>query len=378
MIVTIWYTIKVYCLLKRQKQMKGLNMPEKPPSRIDREVLGDENYLFISYAHKDSDTVFSVLNNIYNLGVNYWYDKELDVGDVWHEVAGVFLRNEKCRGSVVFLSVDAVASDAVFQEVQIINTICKNDKSFRRILILLDSNNIADLIEQALIAKKNTTDDIVKKIGEITELSVDEDRIYHVHKDLLETCKVIEEQSKKIGTNTDNPVVLSIYDRDMLVKKHKFWLEESSYYIELGKYCLTEEDRYEPIIWKLIGQQDSKLIFISKYAIDFVEFSKISNVEKCVAAQLKSIPYINTVCAIDMKTFNKFGKNAGKWIATDYADLRRAQFLRAFWIKNDVGDSRNYAICNAAGKVLERRIVPNNINCGVRLVLTVDTSKIKE
>ena len=118
--------------------MKGLNMPEKPPSRIDREVLGDENYLFISYAHKDSDTVFSVLNNIYNLGVNYWYDKELDVGDVWHEVAGVFLRNEKCRGSVVFLSVDAVASDAVFQEVQIIKTNFNKDKSFSRKIIILD------------------------------------------------------------------------------------------------------------------------------------------------------------------------------------------------------------------------------------------------
>ncbi len=352
-------------------------MLAKPPSLIDREVLNNENYLFVSYAHKDSETIFPILADIFTKGVNYWYDKELDVGDVWHEIAGEYLVNEHCRGAIVFLSKESAASDAVYREVQTINSICK-ERSFRKILVLLDSDDILDLCGSTMKLKKDSAN-IKKKIDAIYDLSEDENCIYWVNAKTEDTCKMLVEQSQKTDTNTHNTVIINQTDIEALLKSsHKLWLEGASYYITVGKYQWDSENNFEPITWKLVGQDECRYIFVTRYAIDCAEYTRLAEIERTVFDQVNAYPYITKIYTMDTEFCKKYGETAGKNIMTDYADLKRAQYLRAFWVKSLDAASVSYLICNSAGKVLNTSIIPDNINCGVRLVMIIDSSKAKE
>ena len=46
---------------------------------------GNEPYLFISYAHADEQAVGSVLENLEEHGVRFWYDDGIEVGSEWPE-----------------------------------------------------------------------------------------------------------------------------------------------------------------------------------------------------------------------------------------------------------------------------------------------------
>ena len=46
---------------------------------------GDEPFLFVSYAHKDSAEVFPELVALRGMGVRIWYDEGIDPGNEWPE-----------------------------------------------------------------------------------------------------------------------------------------------------------------------------------------------------------------------------------------------------------------------------------------------------
>ena len=46
---------------------------------------GKENYIFISYAHKDSDSVFPILNMLQQNNYRFWYDDGIAPGSEWPE-----------------------------------------------------------------------------------------------------------------------------------------------------------------------------------------------------------------------------------------------------------------------------------------------------
>ena len=44
---------------------------------------GDESFIFVCYAHQNSDTVYEELNRLHNDGINFWYDEGIGGGTVW-------------------------------------------------------------------------------------------------------------------------------------------------------------------------------------------------------------------------------------------------------------------------------------------------------
>ena len=82
---------------------------------IPRNYQNLRPYVFISYSHNDSSHVFSILNEMSKLGINYWYDKELETGSEWPEVLGEKILN--CEMVMVMLSNSAVLSKNVRNEI---------------------------------------------------------------------------------------------------------------------------------------------------------------------------------------------------------------------------------------------------------------------
>lgn len=47
---------------------------------------GNEPYIFISYAHKDNNTVYPVIARIQKDGYRAWFDEGIDPGTEWDEI----------------------------------------------------------------------------------------------------------------------------------------------------------------------------------------------------------------------------------------------------------------------------------------------------
>lgn len=78
---------------------------------------GTDPYLFISYAHKDSDRVFPIILALRDRGWRMWYDEGIDPGNEW--TAFIETALIKARQVLSFISPNAVESLNVRQEINL-------------------------------------------------------------------------------------------------------------------------------------------------------------------------------------------------------------------------------------------------------------------
>lgn len=76
---------------------------------------GSDKYLFISYAHKDSDEVFEIMNGLMQRGYRQWYDAGIEPGSEWPENIANHLKN--CDVCLCFLSQNYINSQNCKREI---------------------------------------------------------------------------------------------------------------------------------------------------------------------------------------------------------------------------------------------------------------------
>ncbi|MBR2987474.1 MAG: toll/interleukin-1 receptor domain-containing protein [Clostridia bacterium] len=76
---------------------------------------GDQPYLFISYAHKDSERVMPILAALEGLGYRLWYDAGIEVGTEWPEYIADHLNRASCM--LAFISTSFVESQNCRREI---------------------------------------------------------------------------------------------------------------------------------------------------------------------------------------------------------------------------------------------------------------------
>lgn len=84
-------------------------------------------YIFISYAHLDSDIVLPIIDSLCSKGFNVWYDSGIEAGSEWPEYIAEKLLG--CEVFIAFLSENAVFSSNCKQEIRY--AISKNKKFLR-------------------------------------------------------------------------------------------------------------------------------------------------------------------------------------------------------------------------------------------------------
>lgn len=70
---------------------------------------GNEDYIFVSYSHKDSDRVHPIINRLLSNGFRVWYDEGIDPGTEWDENIADHLK--RCVGILAFLSQNYLDSE---------------------------------------------------------------------------------------------------------------------------------------------------------------------------------------------------------------------------------------------------------------------------
>jgi 5'-deoxynucleotidase YfbR-like HD superfamily hydrolase len=57
---------------------------------------GSKPYIFVSYAHANSNTVVPILEHLNNAGYRFWFDEGIYSGDMWREAVASHLLSSKC------------------------------------------------------------------------------------------------------------------------------------------------------------------------------------------------------------------------------------------------------------------------------------------
>ena len=84
---------------------------------------GTENYIFISYAHKDSNVVVPIINAMQEAGLRVWYDSGIEAGSEWPEYIETHLLG--CARFLAFISPASVASTNCRNEINLARTVNK-------------------------------------------------------------------------------------------------------------------------------------------------------------------------------------------------------------------------------------------------------------
>ena len=84
---------------------------------------GAENYIFISYAHKDSATVIPIIEDMDRAGFRIWYDSGIEAGSEWPEYIESHLLN--CSRFLAFISPSSVASPNCRNEINLARAVGK-------------------------------------------------------------------------------------------------------------------------------------------------------------------------------------------------------------------------------------------------------------
>lgn len=350
----------------------------KPKTYLDKVGRKSNGYFFISYSHDDASYVYEQLNKLYGSKVNYWYDKELEVGCVWNERVKSVLMNEHCCGAILFLSAKAVASEAVYNEICCINDRTSNNPNFRIFPILIGLQNYTALITALLQANHadfiGAYTTLLKDGARIFEAGIDEHALsdektgesaQHLLEDII---KAAAECSALDGANFD---IRNLANWSTLIADDQF-VYEFGLYPNNGKNATK-------IKWKIFNCVGNKIYFISKYCLDFLDYKTIAHPGKISPKQfgLENEDAIVEFSLIPKSVIEKFRSYIGPAIPTDYADSRRSQNLRLFWaLDNEAGcgltlyNSANYEVNDPVP------IENEKLTAGIRLYMVLDDDKL--
>ena len=76
---------------------------------------GSEPYIFISYAHKDTDIVMPLIRGLQEAGFRVWYDAGIEAGTEWPEYIADHLYESKCV--ICFITQNALESPNCRREI---------------------------------------------------------------------------------------------------------------------------------------------------------------------------------------------------------------------------------------------------------------------
>ena len=95
-------------------------------------IGAEEDFIFISYAHRDYKKVYADLAIMYEAGVRFWYDKGLCAGKNWDEEVLEKLESPNCIGVIFYMSENLFASPSAFREIKMVHSLSRTEAQAAR------------------------------------------------------------------------------------------------------------------------------------------------------------------------------------------------------------------------------------------------------
>ena len=160
---------------------------------------GENSYIFISYAHDDSERVLPIISYIANQEYRIWFDQRIEVGTKWAEVIAQRLNQSACF--MAFITDNYLQSDNCMDEIE-----HAKNKKIPILIIYLEDLQIPDWFlmrhgrTQCIYYKEYTTHN--EFFGRIYESSILEDCRREEDEIDVSDCKI--EKIEEILENKEN------------------------------------------------------------------------------------------------------------------------------------------------------------------------------
>ena len=133
------------------KYFTGIRATKLPPPFPA--YYGNDEFFFVSYAHKDCEDVFPILEKLSQNGILLWYDEGLQAGKDWFE----YMRKKinRSAGFLVFLSTRYIDSPHAMKEFEF-----ALEKKKKIIPIKIQDVQIPSKIEEIFLQRQITCLDV--------------------------------------------------------------------------------------------------------------------------------------------------------------------------------------------------------------------------
>ncbi len=283
--------------------MSDQNVPEtaqtgKPLCYSDRPTWKEsDRYMFVSYAHLDSDAVYADLDALYAKCLNYWYDKKLKAGDMWDESVAALIRSEQCCGIILYLGVNTVKSAAVEQELKIYREILASGRKFLLIPVSLSGGNVNSVVRAAYsdpklagLSEKEFDQNLPQERAANVLTTIPSNMLYipRSSSDLSHVDRIVEElQKHEADVFCDNDSSLDKLSRLACVS-----VRDGVAHFAFGTYPQNECDAgskckitrngnaffaNSPLAWRVDKLNETTFTAVTEYAIDCVPFAGIED-----------------------------------------------------------------------------------------------------
>lgn len=198
---------------------------------------GVGSYAFVSYSHKDSKTVYKIIEQLASMGYNLWYDEGIplvsDYGGVLYD------RIKKCSVFVLFVSKSSVKSDDVEKE-------ASHAISFKKPIVQIVIDEKAEL--PASIAYH------LPKNRQYLSVKAEKGEFYKKLAAALDMCG--EPSGAGTAEHDSGRKSLKVGDK-----------------ITMGN-CVQNGTEAEPIEWRVLKVESDRVLVISEYAIDNLKYNE--------------------------------------------------------------------------------------------------------
>lgn len=343
-------------------------MNEKPLTYLDRNKdICSNKYFFVSYSHKDSETVYEVLNKFFEAGLNYWYDVEMRTGKDWLVIARNHIDDENCVGVIFFLSINClIDSKAVAEEIAYVK-----DKNMTFIPILLQSDSYYSLVRDAFVELINCSHKELNSKMPFDSIETflkffDENKIFkHINNTNLVDEVISELRKDKIDAISTNDTNIEKLEKSKFISKDGNALQlklsmmpkeklppytvicpikDNGLFKEFSDdeefYYKKDKDIYnlQPIVWDFLDVFEGKAYFISKYVFEVKRMVEAKALEEKISKLILSfIPNFNAeVCLPNLDDMMRIGRPITRGIIKGFAeeDKNNTNFETSMWCRN--------------------------------------------
>ena len=120
-----WVLVKLEDKINIIKSWKH-ETPESLPLFVMPEAIESDGYYFVAHSRKDFKIVYTDILRLESVGVDIWYDRSMEPGRNWQEIAERMMNRQECKGVIVYGTVNSMASEPVQTELLVADKLGKN------------------------------------------------------------------------------------------------------------------------------------------------------------------------------------------------------------------------------------------------------------
>ena len=96
------------------------------PPWIMPEAIESDGYYFVAHSRQDFKIVYTDILRLESVGVDIWYDRSMEPGRNWQEIAERMMNRQECKGVIVYGTVNSMVSKPVQIELLVADRLGKN------------------------------------------------------------------------------------------------------------------------------------------------------------------------------------------------------------------------------------------------------------